>query len=82
MTTGTIEHQLRKVTQQSEKCLINDFSTVNNKFHPLYLNEYIGVNIILLLGYTISLMTFCTESMINYIFNNKDGIRRLIAIRC
>jgi hypothetical protein len=66
MTTGTIEHQLKNVIKDREKCFVRDFQTTSNEFRQLIFDDYMGVFAILLSGCAFSFLFLITELLTRY----------------
>jgi hypothetical protein len=60
MTTGTIGHQLKNVTNNSEKCFVRNFQT-SNKFRQIISDDYLGVYAVLISGLAVSFIFFIAE---------------------
>jgi hypothetical protein len=60
MTTGTIGHQLKNVTKNSEICYVRNFQT-SNEFRLMISDDYLGVYAVLISGLAVSFFFFIAE---------------------
>jgi hypothetical protein len=74
MTTGTIEHQLKNVIKDREKCFVRDFQTTSNEFRQLIFDDYMGVFAILLSGCAFSFLFLINELLIRYKYMKRRKI--------
>ena len=66
ITTGTMAYQLSKPSEKSEKCFVRDYQTTNSVFRQLNFDDFQGVFVNLMSGYTISSFFFIAELVIRY----------------
>ncbi len=78
ITTGTIEYELRKLTEKSEKCFVRDYQTTNSVFLQLNLDHFEGVFVVLMSGCAISLFSFIVELIIRYKYIMRNSFFALL----